>query len=484
MSEELDIQKSGKKIGKNIIKVAVSNLFTILAGVLVGFVIPKMMGTTDYGYYKIFTLYLIYVGLFHFGFVDGIYLVFGGKNYDELDKKKFRTYSKFFLIFQSIISLIITIIALCFVNYDYGFIFTFIGISLIFSNIITYYQYISQITGRFNELSIVNIVKSLLTIIAVMGLFVLYKMEIITYLQYQTYTIISTIILFLIAMYYLCKYKDITFGESYKIKDEKKELLSFFKIGIPLLVANLVLNFILNVDRQFVSLLFPTETYAVYAFAYNMLSLITVAISAIATVLYPTIKRFDEEQLKNNYNFFIALISFVSAVCLAAYFPLYFIVEYFLIDYFDSLLVFRIILPGLLLTTNITVIMFNYYKSLDKSKLFFIISVIAFVLAIISDLIVYLIFKSYIAITIVSIAVMFIWYIICDFFILKRFKGVKFINNYLFVILIMIAFYLSTAVNNLWIGLGIYLLSGLIITVLCQFDLVKKGINILKKKAS
>ena len=80
---------------------------------------------------------------------------------DELDKKKFRTYSKFFLIFQSIISLIITIVALCFVNYDYGFIFTFIGISLIFSNIITYYQYISQITGRFNELSIVNIVKDI-----------------------------------------------------------------------------------------------------------------------------------------------------------------------------------------------------------------------------------------------------------------------------------------------------------------------------------
>ena len=60
MSEELDIQKSGKKIGKNIIKVAVSNLFTILAGVLVGFIIPKMMGTTDYGYYKIFTLYIFY----------------------------------------------------------------------------------------------------------------------------------------------------------------------------------------------------------------------------------------------------------------------------------------------------------------------------------------------------------------------------------------------------------------------------------------
>ena len=75
--------KQEKKIFRNIIFVAVSNIITLLAGVLVGFVIPKILTITDYGYYKIFTMYFAYTGLFHFGFCDGIFLYFAGKKYDN-----------------------------------------------------------------------------------------------------------------------------------------------------------------------------------------------------------------------------------------------------------------------------------------------------------------------------------------------------------------------------------------------------------------
>ena len=39
---------------KNILKVAFSNIFTVIAGVIVGFALPKMIGITNYGYYKTF----------------------------------------------------------------------------------------------------------------------------------------------------------------------------------------------------------------------------------------------------------------------------------------------------------------------------------------------------------------------------------------------------------------------------------------------
>ena len=74
-------KKQDKKIYRNIFFVAISNIITLLAGVLVGFVIPKIMSVTDYGYYKIFTMYFAYTGLFHFGFCDGICLYFAGKKY-------------------------------------------------------------------------------------------------------------------------------------------------------------------------------------------------------------------------------------------------------------------------------------------------------------------------------------------------------------------------------------------------------------------
>ena len=79
-----------KGLARNIIKVGISNLFTILSGIIVGFVIPKIMGLEDYGYYKTFTLYVSYVGLFHLGFIDGIYLKYGGVSYDDFDKCQFQ----------------------------------------------------------------------------------------------------------------------------------------------------------------------------------------------------------------------------------------------------------------------------------------------------------------------------------------------------------------------------------------------------------
>ena len=67
-----------KKIGF----VAFSNIIKLISSILIAFVIPNLLGLTNYGYYKVFVLYLTYIGLFHFGFIDGIYLKFGGLSYE------------------------------------------------------------------------------------------------------------------------------------------------------------------------------------------------------------------------------------------------------------------------------------------------------------------------------------------------------------------------------------------------------------------
>ena len=44
------------KFIKNVLKIAISNIFIILSGVVSGFFLPKLLGVTDYGFYKIFNL--------------------------------------------------------------------------------------------------------------------------------------------------------------------------------------------------------------------------------------------------------------------------------------------------------------------------------------------------------------------------------------------------------------------------------------------
>lgn len=468
------------KITKNVLMVAISNVFTILAGVLIGFVIPKIMGVNDYGYYKIFTLYLTYVGLFHFGFIDGIYLLYAGKNYANLDKEKFRMFTKFLFIFQTILLVLITGTSLFFVQSYYGFIFVFIGLSLFINNITTYYQFVSQITYRFKELAIINILKSLFTIISIIILFLLYKFTNIGNIGYQLYIYIYTFINLVLLLWYIYTYRDITFGKSFSFKENKQLILSIFKFGIPLLLSNLIGTLILTVDRQFVSLLFDTDTYSIYAFAYSMLNLVTTAIAAISTVLYPSLKTMPEADLEKNYSKLNGIIIIIVAICLLAHFPLCLIVDWFLQDYSSSLPIFQVIFPSLIFNTAITVVISNYYKSLNLINLYFVKSLIALVLAVIANFIAYLCFKTPTAISVASVIVSIIWYFMMEITLIKRWK-ISFKRNFSFAILVSAAFYLTTYfISNIYISGVVYLIALIVLILIFEkhnfLSLIKRRI--------
>ena len=60
--------------------VGFSNIVVLIGGIVTGFLVPLVLGVNEYGYFKIYTLYLTYTSLLHFGFVDGLLLINAGKN--------------------------------------------------------------------------------------------------------------------------------------------------------------------------------------------------------------------------------------------------------------------------------------------------------------------------------------------------------------------------------------------------------------------
>ena len=65
---------SNRKMRDDFIVILISNVTILLSNIATGLIIPKLLGVNNYGYYKIFTLYLGYAPLLHLGFVDGILL--------------------------------------------------------------------------------------------------------------------------------------------------------------------------------------------------------------------------------------------------------------------------------------------------------------------------------------------------------------------------------------------------------------------------
>ena len=63
-----------------------SNLISLIISTLVVLVIPRIIGVEDYGFWQLYLFYSSYIGFLHFGWNDGIYLRYGGEEYDDLDK--------------------------------------------------------------------------------------------------------------------------------------------------------------------------------------------------------------------------------------------------------------------------------------------------------------------------------------------------------------------------------------------------------------
>lgn len=461
---------------KNILKVSISNVLKMLAGILVGFLLPKIIGVTDYGFYKTFTLYAGYVGILHFGLSDGIYLKYGNKNFDELDRDSFSFYTSFFILLELFVSAIACVIALFALQGDLKFIFICLAAYIFFNNLTCYYQMISQITVRFKELSFRNLIQSLITSASILILWVCFRYCNIE-VNYRIYTIIHVLIIAILSIWYVFTYRKISKPNLAFTKHRCQELLEFIKIGFPLMVANLSSMLILSIDRQFVNILFPTDAYAVYAFAYNMLALITTALSAISTVLYPLMKRMDEDSLKHNYSLFVETILVIVFICLLVYFPLCWFVRWFLPKYSDSLIIFRIILPGLAISSAITIIMHNYYKTFGKNFQFFIKSLIVLVLSGIANYLAYYFFQTTISISIVSIIVMVIWYILVEEYFVRNFQA-KWFKNLVYLLLMAGGFYLITMINTWWLSMIVYFVLLISITYLFYF----KDINLFIKK--
>ena len=464
----------------NIIKVGISNFFILVSGILTSFLLPKMFGVTNNGYYRLFTLYSTYTIIFNIGITSGIYLKYGGYKYEELDKEKFRTFFWFLFILLIFVSFVIILLSIFFVPGEFKYIFVAVAIYLIFNTISNYFENISIITQKFNTLSIRNVVRSLLTIFSVLFLYTLKEFN--SYELYRLYLILFDMVFFVCMMWYVITYRKIIFGKRKKLVAVKGEIVELIRMGMPLLIADLMVTFILSIDRQFVSFLFSTDDYSIYSFAYSMLKLVTTFVAAIASVLYPSLKRLSYDKLKANYGTYVVVISILSFIFVLSYFPLYFIVTKFLPDYSNSLIYFRVLFPGIAVSSIISIIFINYYKALKMQKMYLCISIGVLLLSAAANVFAYLCFKSMISISVASVVCILFWYIICDIFIFKKYN-ICIWKIYIFVLIKSLIFYIITHFFNIYVGFALNLIA-YILSLLIFIKEIKQVIFVIKKKDS
>lgn len=459
------------RVISGIFLVMLGNISLLAAKLVIWLIVPKMLGISEYGYYKLFTLYLAYVMILHFGFPDGILLILGGKEYEEIDKAELRMYSRFLVIFLMIISVLGIVIGFLVAQGIYRYIFCMLGVDAFFVNLATYFKFLSQATMRFKELTIRNSMEALLQVLLIFIIIILSRLQLIC-ANAQIYIFGLVLIDALILIWYMFRYREIILGQAIKIC--WKMIAKIFTTGILLTMAFQISHLVFVLDRQMVSMLFDIDTYALYAFAYSIVNMITAIINAISTVLFPSLKKTDEEKAIEQYPIFLSGITSFVFLLLAGYYPLSYFIQWFLPEYANSLRYIEVILPGLSISACINIVIFTYYKVFNQIKRYLYIALAVLLIGVTMNYGGYCLWNDPIVFAVASILTLLCWYIVVQRFIIKKFH-IRWLGNLGYICLLILLFYIVTyLISNRWLAMVCYL-TGYILITLTKY---RKGLQI------
>ena len=460
-----------------------SNIFILLSGVLVGFVLPKIMGVDEYGYYKLFMLYATYIVLLYFGFADGMLVKYGGQDDTQIDKFKIQYITKFFIKMEIVVSVVMFICCACFLQGEYRQIFLLLSIFTLLSNIVTYYRYLAQAMLKFNLISRVNMLQSILTCLIVIICFSIVKLKLLSPLPAVVYLILFLVV-FLILLIVLHSSLKKTLSINKKLLRETvtyKSIVELFKLGIPVAISYQIGTFILNIDNQLISMFFDNRLFGIYSFAYSLISIISTVIVPISTVIFPFLNRQSENTVMGQYSFNTAILfSFIYA-SLIVYYPVRLFIEWYLPNYDESLIFFRLLLPGVGVSSCISILVFNYYKVIKKSNVYLVQGIVTLIGSLVLNLIGYYLTKSAIVIAVISLIVLFCWYIFTNTYFIQKYK-IDWRKNTFYLGGMILVFELTTQISNIWISLIIYLVIYTILTFCVYHVELKRILKVFLKR--
>ncbi|WP_144065905.1 hypothetical protein [Fibrobacter sp. UWB2] len=340
-------------------------------------VVPKFIDETQYAYWQVYILYSSFVGILHFGILDGIGLRYAGLDYDQLDKPLVRSQYQALFFADLLFAFIIAVFSYLRFSGEYKYIALLVAISIISKHLFTYNFYIFQITNRIKKYAAFIIVSNLICMLLT-ALFLL--------LSVNNYIFLCLIDIFcgIFSCFVFCKYnKGLYFGKFIPFKVFISEFKENISCGFILLIATWSSMLLLGSTKMFIQKNWDEILFGKISFAFSLTSLFLSFVTAVSIVLFPSLKRMAVTELPNMY---LKIRNYLSPVLFSAlvfYYPIFFILKKWIPKYEPSLIYLALILPIIVYTSKVTLLTNNYLKAYRKEKYLLVINVTMLVLSMI-----------------------------------------------------------------------------------------------------
>lgn len=347
-----------RTILRNITYSLTANVISFLVGVTVVAIVPKIVGVEDYGYFQLFLFFTGYVGLFHFGWADGILLRFAGSKWQKLDCQYFAGQIRLFVIFELILwgLFCLACVKLFNSNPDKLFVFICTGINAILMLLITFLRFILLSTNCIGKNSVLTLVERLIYFLAILCVLALDRLE----FEYLIYSYIVSQIITLVICLFFCK--KLIFVRSERIKISLKEAWVNISVGSKLLISNIIPMLIFGVLRFGVEFSWGISVFGKVSLLLSMISCVFIFINAISMVLLPSLRCETDLLLNKLYLPFRCGVSWGVLFCFSLVYPIKILAGYWLPMYADVFEFLPLIFPVCLYEGVINLLTSTYLK--------------------------------------------------------------------------------------------------------------------------
>ena len=325
---------------KNIMYASIANGISLMISLLLTLLIPKLFSVRQYGYWQLYTLYISFVGFFHLGIVNGIYLEYGGVEYGKLPRDEFRSLFRALNLLEVIFALIIFAFAFQLVlDENKKFVICGFAVCMVVHNAKEYAINIFQITNQMRDYAkFIKFDRYIFFIVTVFALFLGVR-------EFQTLIVLDIFSKMISMVYALSKVKELIHGQGLKFKNLVGKLKEYIVSGSKIMFASITALLITGIVRQVVELYWNIEVYAKISLTFSISSMVMVFVNIVGQILYPMLRMTNKEKYGEIYIAIKNVITWVMFTMLIFYYPLKQLIVMWLPNYSDALKYMILLLP-------------------------------------------------------------------------------------------------------------------------------------------
>ena len=439
------------RIRRGIFLSVFAQLVSVSVSLIFSLFVPKFIPELEYAHWQTFVLYVAYVGLFHFGLLDGIILRYSQYDYGELNLPLIRSQYRVLFFFTLGIAAVGTAFAcLFFYGTATGWLLILLAAGTVTKNLFAYTSYTFQITNRIGNYAFLIIAQRVVNGIGVVLLLVF---GVDGFVWYCVAELAGDLIGSLVAAIWN---RGLYLGSIPPLGEVFSEVGRNISSGVMLLVANWSSVFLIGSAKMTVDWHWDKLVFGKVSFAFSVSNLFLTFVSAVSVVLFPSLKRTDPERLPGMYREIRGRLSPLLFAALLFYFPGCAVLSRWLPAYEQSLFYLGLLLPVIVYASKVSLLTDNYLKAYRRERTMLAINLSCIAVALLAFAICAFAFDSLTGLLIAAVCMVALRSVISEIAVGRVIgEGVRTIDFVLEAVL-SVGFILSARFLSLPLGAGAY----------------------------